>query len=468
MRASIPPGQADVDADAVGERQQRQPRGGAPRRLYAIPVEPHGDRGAAIATRRVLHGRTRAERMGASARGPIPRGLHRTPHRLRPTQNNNFKQMTQIMKSLLGKFEKVRVHEPRGVTVASVKLLDVSGRPLGSAERAAVYNATRQVFRRATKPGQAESAGEESEWEIKNLQGKPSLVEMMGHNSNGEVFTRVSNLTKVDNIVIVPPPFNIELNPSSQLITRPGQALQLTYDVTNNLDIPQLLVFYMRDQLAFLQRVVPVQFLVPPRKTIPVVGYLGISQSATEGQTDRVNFHAQSQTIQREIIKSSVVYVQQEQTSDVWSPSIWGTWKSTCTGAWDTATCATNTWTIDFEIQDRDSGLLSVITYPKGIQFRTDFVSGTREKVIAYYTASCCSKKVEVIATDLRGNTNRQTFDVGSQFLNAGEIAGISVGVIALILIVIIIVLAILLCRRRESLRLERRLSSRLAAREVR
>lgn len=55
-----------------------------------------------------------------------------------------------------------------------------------------------------------------------------------------------------------------------------------------------------------------------------------------------------------------------------------------------------------------------------------------------------------------------------TEFLSAGEIGAVTVGVLAILLIIVVIVLAVLLCKRRESLRLERRLSSRLAAREGR
>lgn len=71
------------------------------------------------------------------------------------------------------------------------------------------------------------------------------------------MFTRVANLTRVDNIYIVLPPVDIELSPSTQLFARQGQNLQISYDVTNNRDGPQLIRFRMKDDLAFLQWVRP-------------------------------------------------------------------------------------------------------------------------------------------------------------------------------------------------------------------
>lgn len=59
------------------------------------------------------------------------------------------------------------------------------------------------------------------------------------------------------------------------------------------------------------------------------------------------------------------------------------------------------------------------------------------------------------------GNIRHLIFQ-STEFLGPPEIAAVSVGVIAIILLIIVIVLAVMLCRRRESLRLERRLDSRL------
>ncbi|KAE8752858.1 hypothetical protein FOCC_FOCC000203 [Frankliniella occidentalis] len=208
--------------------------------------------------------------------------------------------------------------------------------------------------------------------------------------------------------------------------------------------------------------------MVPAGQTIQVVGSSVANQNIADGQTDKVRFTARLARSGQETTKDALIYVQQDQVNDQWTPNIWSTWKSTCSGAWDTSNCFTNTWTLDLTIQDKDSGLLTITSQPRGVQFRTEFISGTREEVKAYYSASCCSKKVDITVTDLKGNTNRKTFDVGSQFLSPAEIAGISVGVIAIILIIAVIILGILLCRKRESLRLERRLSSRLASRDAR
>lgn len=43
-----------------------------------------------------------------------------------------------------------------------------------------------QVSRREAPVGRTELVGEETEWSVLEVAGKPSLVETTGHNSNGE------------------------------------------------------------------------------------------------------------------------------------------------------------------------------------------------------------------------------------------------------------------------------------------
>ncbi|KAK3921868.1 ABC transporter A family member 8 [Frankliniella fusca] len=364
---------------------------------------------------------------------------------------------------------KILLQEPQGVVINAVKLLDISGKEIGSAYQPKENNRTRQLSRRSVTNDQAELTTDKSEWEVEALpSGKPLLVETIGHNTNGEMFTRVSNLTKVDNVVIIPPAVDIELSPNTKLIVRKGENFQISYEVTNNRPNPLLLQFNMKDDLAFLLRLQPIEALIPPGQTIQVVGSLVANQNAADGQTDKVKLTARLAASGQETTKTALVYVQQEQINDVWNPKIWWSWKSTCAGAWDSSNCFTNTWTLELTIQDKDSGLLTISSQPRGVQFRTEFTSGTREEVKAYYSASCCSKRVDITATDLKGNTNRETFDVSSQFLSPAEIASITVGIIGILLIIAVIVLGIMLCRKRESLRLERRLSSRLASRDGR
>lgn len=61
---------------------------------------------------------------------------------------------------------------------------------------------------------------------------------------------------------------------------------------------------------------------------------------------------------------------------------------------------------------DLPPGLLRVSSFPLGLQYRGDFVAGTRDNVYLHYSASCCDTKVDVIATDLKGNTYKRTINV--------------------------------------------------------
>lgn len=56
-------------------------------------------------------------------------------------------------------------------------------------------------------------------------------------------------------------------------------------------------------------------------------------------------------------------------------------------------------------------GLAMISSIPNNLRFRSEFSIGTKEPVIAYYTATCCFPKFEIIATDLRGNTQKKTID---------------------------------------------------------
>jgi len=64
------------------------------------------------------------------------------------------------------------------------------------------------------------------------------------------------------------------------------------------------------------------------------------------------------------------------------------------------------------------SGLLSAITSPRGLTFREPFISGTREPVKGYYTASCCAPEVELSVEDADGNRRTDKFNVHSRKCN--------------------------------------------------
>lgn len=56
-------------------------------------------------------------------------------------------------------------------------------------------------------------------------------------------------------------------------------------------------------------------------------------------------------------------------------------------------------------------GLAIISSIPNNLRFRNEFIIGTREPVVVYYTATCCYPKFEIIATDLRGNMLKKAID---------------------------------------------------------
>lgn len=51
------------------------------------------------------------------------------------------------------------------------------------------------------------------------------------------------------------------------------------------------------------------------------------------------------------------------------------------------------------------TGLLNFWSEPPGLICTSEFIVGTRDRVSARYSASCCNPKADILASDLRGNT---------------------------------------------------------------
>lgn len=49
---------------------------------------------------------------------------------------------------------------------------------------------------------------------------------------------------------------------------------------------------------------------------------------------------------------------------------------------------------------------------PNEVYPRNDFISGTRNPVTFYYSATCCSTQAKITAMDLKNNYNTYTIDV--------------------------------------------------------
>lgn len=61
-------------------------------------------------------------------------------------------------------------------------------------------------------------------------------------------------------------------------------------------------------------------------------------------------------------------------------------------------------------------GLLRISSSPIGVMYSSDFVSGTRQEVMAIYRATCCAPRVVINAVDAYGNTNSYTIDISGEY----------------------------------------------------
>lgn len=99
------------------------------------------------------------------------------------------------------------------------------------------------------------------------------------------------------------------------------------------------------------------------------------------------------------------------------------------------------------------SGVLRIQSIPRGLYYRNDFIAGTKNQVVASYSASCCQPKVTITVFDLAGNQRSVSLDVTDIWLSEAGIAAVVLGVILLLIILILIFLLICWCvrKRRES-----------------
>ncbi|CAG9790557.1 unnamed protein product [Diatraea saccharalis] len=113
-------------------------------------------------------------------------------------------------------------------------------------------------------------------------------------------------------------------------------------------------------------------------------------------------------------------------------------------------------------VRDAVSGLLRLSSSPVGLTYDSNFVSGSREEVVATYRATCCAPRLVVTAVDAMGNANSHVVDISGYITGAG-IAAIVLGVVLAIGLIALIVFLIAFCvrRRRESRELPYSTSSR-------
>lgn len=182
--------------------------------------------------------------------------------------------------------------------------------------------------------------------------------------------------------------------------------------------------------------------LVGPGRTVTVTVNLIVPNTAVSGQRNKVTFTARGVTDVQQAVYFTVAG--QNPIQDSWAPNLYWTYGSRCEWKTNAGVCSQHVWSVEITAQDWDTGILRLQSSPKGLLLRTPFTAGTREPVLATYSASCCQPKVTITAYDAANNLKTITLDVTDIWLSDAAIAAVVVGCI---LLIVLIVLLVILCR---------------------
>ncbi|CAH0388448.1 unnamed protein product [Bemisia tabaci] len=241
----------------------------------------------------------------------------------------------------------------------------------------------------------------------------------------------------------------VQVNPQSTLVAPPGTMVNVYFDVTNNLNIPVLFTFNVQDRHNLIRGIQPIQRRIESLRTEIVTVMVETRMGAPE--VDLITFIAHLGSV--ETVGRKAIFRIGEPVSDTTGPDIDYSYNGDCRDAWTPQTCSTAVWGADITVSDTESGLLRVSSFPLGLQYRGDFVAGTRDNVYLHYSASCCDTKVDVIATDLKGNTYKRTINVERQWWTAAEISALVLGIILLLLLLGLVIAGIITCCRNRGSR---------------
>lgn len=245
------------------------------------------------------------------------------------------------------------------------------------------------------------------------------------------------------------PPVRISVDPSSQLYVPPGSDGRIVLTLRND-GIGDIFYVSGGDDKNFFLQFDYSQIQLGPSQTININGRIRVpayAQNVVSTLTVIVQRRTDNAISQRQI------YIRtKSESGEKWAP--WCTIK-TVTKCWeylDESICAQRFWNMRAEIQDTDSGLLSISIKPDGRFLGEDFPVGTNYSVAVEQTVSCCTTGVDITAVDVRGNVAYCRADQWGIYLSPGDIAAITLGVILLILLLIILIVAICrCCKRRRS-----------------
>ncbi|XP_020283230.1 uncharacterized protein LOC109854502 isoform X2 [Pseudomyrmex gracilis] len=241
----------------------------------------------------------------------------------------------------------------------------------------------------------------------------------------------------------------IEVNSKSSLIATPGTTHRLVFDVTNNCFLPVRYAIRAKSAPFRIYNVLPTYLWLRPGQT----SYVTVDMIVPLGTQNSINTLTLSIDETQISQKTVYVYVQDSfRDIDDAKPTIEYSFNSNCAGKLNKDRCDKTFWSADVVVQDSDSGLKRVLSTPNRIYPRTEFISGTKERITFYYSSSCCSTSAKITAIDVFDNQYIRTIDVTEwDNLSQGEIAAISVGALLLLLLLILLIIGIIYCVRRRS-----------------
>ncbi|XP_075223478.1 uncharacterized protein LOC142325509 isoform X1 [Lycorma delicatula] len=284
-----------------------------------------------------------------------------------------------------------------------------------------------------------------SEWRLPadKLKDEQYYVQVFGEDNNGGKFTRLSALKVVSHNILAP--VTVELNELSQIVAQPGETINLYFDVMNNYFHPLDMMFYTQDNLNFIRDINPKRQIVFPKTKIQVNVILDI-HTGSQRTIDMVRMTAEGYL--GPITTKTYLYIGYQYIESS-SPDISYTTDGYCRDTLSPSVCYSNWWSVDATVQD-DSGLIRVLTIPNGLQYKSEFIAGTKDKVYIHYSSTCCDTKVDITAIDVNGNTRIKTIDIERVWLTAGEITAIVLGAVLGILILLLLIILIVVCLRRR------------------
>ncbi|KAL2716186.1 uncharacterized protein V1478_013862 [Vespula squamosa] len=242
----------------------------------------------------------------------------------------------------------------------------------------------------------------------------------------------------------------VKLNENSNLFVRPGTIHRIVFDVTNNHYQTIRCDFKVRSLPLIVFNIQPVFTWIFAGRTVHVFVDVEVPRGTSQDVINTLTLYVQGSEIME---KSVYLYVESNIPNivDDTKPAIEYMFNNNCAGKLSKEKCTKSRWSVDIRIQDSGSGLKSVKSSPNEVYPRTDFISGTRNPVTFYYSATCCSTQAKITAMDLKNNYNTYTIDVTAwDNLSEAEIAAITVGALLILLLIILIIVLIVFCVRKK------------------